>query len=77
MASPVTNASIGMQQYENDDDDDTFWCTLGAMIQDLFEENIIPAALTMETSSETSVPPVKQSKLSMSLKKDKAGNTIE
>jgi len=63
MASLVTNASIGMQQYEDDDDDDTFWCTLSAMIQDSFEENIIPAVLTMETSSETSsetsVPPVK------------------
>jgi len=28
--------------------DDAFWCTLGAMMKDSFEKNIILAALTME-----------------------------
>ena len=55
-ASPVANASIQMQQYEANNDDDTFWCILGAMIKDSFEENIIPASSTTETSQETSVP---------------------
>jgi len=61
----VTNASIGMQ-YE-DDDDEAFWCSFGAMKNPYGENTSSPA---METSG----PPVKLSKLSISLKKDnKAG----
>jgi len=62
----VTNASIGMQY--DDDDDNAFWCSFGA-IKDPYEENTPSPAVSI-----TNGPPVKLSKLSMSLRKDnKAG----
>ena len=67
--SQAANASIGMQ-YHNDDD--TFWCSFGAM-KDVYEQeenSVIATALNESTGS----PAAKRSKLSMSLKKDsKAG----